>query len=196
MFVVSIVIFILIVIVALLSSIRDNSGFDRNGSHKNGTKFDDDGNDEGYDKNAYDGYDYNLEGDDINGYNSDDYNIDGKNRKGQYNRFFDVHDYVNDEYSKDGFLNPGCYPVIVTDHAKMRIRERMGADVNPYKIAREAYAYGKSAKQLMKTSAAMLKDIESRHGENSVALIYRGYIFVFSEDNKLITMFKNDRVIV
>lgn len=30
--------------------------------------------------------------------------------------------------------------------------------------------------------------------KNSVVLIYRGYIYIFSDDNKLITVYKNDRL--
>ena len=47
----------------------------------------------------------------------------------------------------------------------------------------------------MKTSAAELRDLENRY-ENGIALIYKGYVFIFSEENVLITMYKNERVIV
>jgi len=47
----------------------------------------------------------------------------------------------------------------------------------------------------MKTSAANLKEIESRY-DNGIALVFRGYIYIFSEKNVLITMYKNEKVIV
>ena len=72
---------------------------------------------------------------------------------------------------------------------------RKSGNVNAHKLAREAYAYGKSSFQVMRTSSAFLKDIETRY-ENGTALLYNGYIFIFSEENVLITMYKNEKPIV
>ena len=101
--------------------------------------------------------------------------------------------YIRENYRRDGFLNPQDYPVALTNHARDRIRERVG-NVDADKLTREAYVYGKSSYQMMRTSAAILKEIEERH-ENGIALLYRGYIFIFSEENVLITMYKNEKVI-
>ena len=94
-------------------------------------------------------------------------------------------------------MNPQIYSIAVANHAEERIYERYpnGENVNAAKLAREAYAYGKSSFQVMRTSSVFLKEIETRY-ENGTALLYNGYIFIFSEENVLITMYKNERVIV
>jgi len=73
--------------------------------------------------------------------------------------------------------------------------ERMNI-TNPYdihKLAREAYCYGKSKRQVKKSSAALIEEIENRH-ENGIVLIHKGYLYIFSEDNTLITVYRNDRI--
>lgn len=94
-------------------------------------------------------------------------------------------------------MNPQIYPVALTNHARERIYERVSnsGNVNADKLVREAYAYGKSSYQVMKTSSVFLKDIENRY-ENGIALLYNGYIFIFSEENVLITMYKNEKAII
>lgn len=138
--------------------------------------------DAGYDKN-----DFNIEG----------YNINGINAKGKYNRLYDKQSYINSDYNREGFLNPRIYPVVVGKHARERIYERhiSASNIDADKLVRDAYSYGKSAYQIKKTSAAELKEIEERH-ENGIALIYHGYIYIFSQDNKLITMYRNDKIII
>lgn len=185
---------LLVVVVAIIFIYRHTKykrkGFNRKGIHKNGTKYDDFGYDvRGYDKSGFDHQGYDVNGYDRVGYNRQGYNRFGKNLKGQYNRLFDVH------YSEDGFCNPQLYPIGVTDHAKERMIERMHIrnvqDV--YKIAHDAYCYGRSKRQIKKSSTVMIEEIENRHN-SSVLLVYRGYIFIFSDDNKLITVYKNDRI--
>lgn len=144
------------------------------------TKYDDKGFDrKGYDKNGYNRAGYNRQG----------YNRFGKNVKGQYNRLFDAY------YREDGFRNPQLYPIGVTNHARERMMERMHVqnvqDVN--EIAFAAYCFGRSKRQIKKSSMAMIAEIESRHN-GSVLLLYRGYVYVFSDDNKLITVYKNERI--
>lgn len=168
----------------------DDHGFDKQGIHKNGTKYDDSGYDvRGFDRSGYNRQGYDISGYDCNGYNRSGYNRQGKNIKGQYNRFFDSH------YDKDGFCNPMLHPVIVTNHARQRMIERMQVrniqDIE--RIAQDAYCYGRSKRQLKKSSAALVEEIENRY-ECCVLLIHRGYIYIFSEDNKLITVYKNDRI--
>jgi len=190
-----ILIFIISLLIITLSG-RDKRGFNRKGIHKNGTRFDDFGYDiRGNDKNGY-----NRNGFDKNGYNRDGFNkagykIDGRNANGRYNRLYDKQSYIEDEYNREGFLDPRIYPVSLTNHARERIHERVSETVNADKLVREAYAYGKSSFQVMKTSSVFLKDIESRY-ENGIALLHKGYIFIFSEENVLITMYKNEKEIV
>lgn len=168
----------------------DQRGFDKQGTHKNGTKYDDFGYDAaGYDREGYDQRGYDANGYNRMGYNPRGYNQEGKNAKGQYNRYFDTH------YSKDGFCDPKRYPIVVTNHAKQRMLERMPVQ-NPadaVRLAYDAYCYGRSKRQIKKSSAVLIEEIESNH-DGSILLIYRGYIYIFSEDNKLITVYKNDRI--
>ena len=195
-------IIIAILIFALLAILffgdRDKRGFNRKVIHKNGTKFDDFGYDvTGYDKNGYNRSGYDKYGYDKSGFNIDGYKIDGRNVNGKYNRLYDKQSYIKDRYNREGFLNPQIYPVALTNHSRERIYERVSsyANVNADKLVRDAYAYGKSSYQVMKTSSIILKEIESRY-ENGIALLYNGYIFIFSEENVLITMYKNEKVIM
>ena len=151
----------------------------------------------GYDKNGYNRNGFDKNGYDISGYNEDGYKIDGRNANGKYNRLYDRQSYVKDRYSREGFLNPRIYPVALTNHARERIYERYpnGRNVNADKLVQEAYVYGKSSFQVMKTSSIFLKDIENRY-ENGTALLYNGYIFIFSDENVLITMYKNEKSII
>ena len=202
---------VIYLIFRLIASPYDKRGFNRKGIHKNGTRYDDEGYDKfgfdinGFDINGYDrtGYDvngcdkdgYDRKGYDADGYNEYGYNICGKDREGRYHRYYDIDAFSDNDYSKDGFLNPERYPVAVTAHARERMRERLSGDENisALRQAREAYYYGRSKRQLMKTSAALLKDIESRHDDN-IALIHKGYIYIFSKENVLITVFKNESI--
>lgn len=188
---------IILVVVALvcvllfLTKSKDNRGSDRKEDHKSGTRYDD----PGYDVAGYDRCGYDHEGYDQNGYNRDGYDRTGRNCKGQYNRLFDVEIYKTSQYSADGFLDPRYYPVIVTDHARQRISERLlgGEKTGIVRAAQEAYCFGKSKRQIRRSSSGLVEEIESRY-DGSVVLIYHGYIYVFSEDNKLITMYKNERI--
>ena len=183
-------ILILILLIVLFSCNKYNSrGFDRKGIHRNGTKFDEFGYDShGYDRSGYDRQGYNQNGYDIEGYNRKGYNRTGKNRKGQYNRIFDT-------YSEEGFYSISQYPMGVTKHARQRMIERMSLrslhDVD--ELAYEAYCHGKSRRQVKKSSAGLIEEIENRY-DNSIVLIYRGYIYIFSKENVLITVYKNDHI--
>lgn len=189
------ILFSLLVVVAAIIFIYhckkyNSKGFNRKGIHKNGTKYDDFGYDvRGYDKNGFDHQGYDANGYDRTGYNRQGYNRFGKNAKGQYNRLFDVY------YSEDGFRNPRLYPIGVTNHARERMIDRMHIqnvqDVE--ETAFDAYRYGKSKRQIKKSSTVIIEEIESRH-KNSVLLVYKGYIYIFSDDNKLITVYKNNRI--
>lgn len=159
----------------------DHRGFDEEGSHKNGTRYDNDG--------------YDYFGYDRNGFNRQGYNTRGRNDQGQYDRFYDIEDFQKGRFSADGFLDPRRYPVAVTHHARSRMYERMGIQ-NPGQmeaLAFDAYRFGRSARQLSGTSAALVRDIEGRQ-ENRVVLIYRSYIYIFSVENVLITVYKNDNI--
>lgn len=162
----------------------DHRGFDRNHIHKNGTKYDD--------------YGYDYYGFDENGFNHQGFNINGKNNKGKYNRKYDRKNYINKEQcNDDGFYDYRIFPIGITDHARERIRERMGIietkRVND--LVDEAYCYGKSARQIKKTSAMLVREIENRE-DNSIVLIYRNYIYIFTQDNTLKTVYKNEKIIL
>jgi hypothetical protein len=60
------------------------------------------------------------------------------------------------------------------------------------KLAKDAYCFGKSARQVSKNTAIDFYDLEKKHDGNTV-LLYKNYLYIFSEDNSLITMYKNDR---
>ena len=73
--------------------------------------------------------------------------------------------------------------------------ERMGIDNDDkmWDLAFEAYQFGKSKLQLMKSERGIIEDKEQEYGV-SVILIYRGFCYVFTENNGLKTVYKNDRV--
>ena len=132
---------------------------------------------------------------DSEGYNRQGYNEVGRNRQGKYNRYYNVKCYRSDLYSEEGFLDIRKNPFYLTNHARNRMRERMGID-GDYKmnaLAFEAYQFGKSKMQLMKSERYILEEKEQEYS-NSVILIYRGYCYVFTENNGLITVYKNNRI--
>ena len=154
----------------------DARGFDHNRIHRNGSKYDDHGFD-------YDGYDQE-------GYNRQGYNKKGRNRKGQYDRLFDT-----TSCDEEGFADPYECPIGIPEHARMRMAERLGI-INPDKMELQvisAYRYGRSKRQIKKTSAYLVEELEQKH-PGGVVLIYKGYIYVFSYDNALKTVFKNERI--
>ena len=73
--------------------------------------------------------------------------------------------------------------------------ERMGIDNDDrmWDLAFEAYQFGKSKLQLMKSERYIIEEKEQEYGD-SVILIYRGFCYVFTENNGLKTVYKNDRV--
>ena len=144
----------------------DSRGFNCWHIHKNGTKYDDAG--------------FNYYG----------YNKLGKNAKGQYNRFHDTK-----SCEEEGFLSPKVHPISITDHARLRFQERLG--IMNYRSmmehAAKAYSFGRSKRQIRKSSSYFIEEKENLH-ENVIVLIYNGYIYVFSRDNTLITLYKNDNI--
>lgn len=154
----------------------DKRGFDHNHIHKNGTKYDD----YGFDYYGYSAAGYNLEG----------YNRDGKNREGKYDRFRDTR-----SQEEEGFYDPFVYPVALTTHARERFAERLGIydDRKMNDMTFDAYSCGKSKRQLKQTSVYLVDEIERAH-ENGILLIHKNYIYVFSRENVLITVYKNDRI--
>ena len=154
----------------------DYRGFDWNHIHRNGTKYDDFG---------YDFYGYDAEG-----FNKQGYNKNGRNRSGKYDRYNDT-----TSNAEEGFSNPFDAPVALTDHAQKRFVERLG--ITDYATMRartvSAYRYGKSKRQIKKTSAHLVEEIEQKY-DNSVVLVYKNYIYVFTCENALKTVFKNERI--
>ena len=132
---------------------------------------------------------------DSEGYNRQGYNEVGRNRQGKYNRFYNVKCYKTDLCSEEGFLDIRKNPLYLTNHARERMYERMGIrdSYRMDELAFEAYQFGKSKLQLMKSERGIIEDKEQEYGD-SVILIYRGYCYVFTENNGLKTVYKNDRV--
>ncbi len=132
---------------------------------------------------------------DSEGYNRQGYNEVGRNRQGKYNRFYNVKCYKTDVYSEEGFLDVRRNPLYLTNHARDRMKERMGIN-EIYKmdaLAFEAYQFGKSKLQLMKSERGIVEEKEQEYGD-SIILIYRGFCYVFTENNGLKTVYKNDRI--
>lgn len=132
---------------------------------------------------------------DEEGYNRQGYNEIGRNRQGKYNRLYNVKCYRNGLYSEEGFLDIRINPLYLTNHARDRMRERMGIN-ETYKmdaLTFEAYQFGKSKFQLMKSERGIIEEKEQEYGD-SVILIYHGYCYVFTENNGLKTVYKNDRI--
>lgn len=123
---------------------------------------------------------------DSDGYNPQGYNEAGVNRQGKYNRFYNVKCYYDGLYSEEGFLNIRTNPLYLTNHAKDRMRERIGInDINRMEqLTFEAYQFGKSKLQLMKSERGIIEEKEREYND-SVILIYRGYCYVFTENNGL-----------
>ncbi len=132
---------------------------------------------------------------DSEGYNRYGYNLVGRNRQGKYNRYYNVKCYQNSLYSEEGFLDVRSYPFGVTNHARERMYERMNiSNKNKMEsLAFEAYQFGKSKFQVMKSERGYIEEKE-RVYDNSVILIYRGFCYVFTKDNKLKTVYKNNQV--
>ena len=132
---------------------------------------------------------------DSEGYNRQGYNEVGRNRQGKYNRYYNVKCYKTNLYSEEGFLDIRKNPLYLTNHARERMYERMNIK-DSYRmdeLAFEAYQFGKSKLQLMKSERGIIEDKEQEYGD-SVILIYRGFCYVFTENNGLKTVYKNDRV--
>ena len=132
---------------------------------------------------------------DSEGYNRQGYNEVGRNRQGKYNRYYNVKCYKTGLYSDEGFLDIRKNPLYLTNHARERMYERMGINDSQRmnELAFEAYQFGKSKLQLMKSEREIIEEKELEYGD-SVILIYRGYCYVFTENNGLKTVYKNDRV--
>ena len=132
---------------------------------------------------------------DSEGYNRQGYNEIGRNRQGKYNRYYNVKCYKTDLYSEEGFLDIRKNPFYITNHARERMCERMGIrdSYRMEELAFEAYQFGKSKLQLMKSERGIIEEKEQEYGD-SVILIYHGYCYVFTENNGLKTVYKNNRV--
>lgn len=129
---------------------------------------------------------------DSKGYNRQGYNEFGRNRQGKYNRLYNVRCYQSNLYSEEGFLDIRQNPLYLTNHAIERMRERIGINeiCKMKEIAMEAYQFGKSKFQLMKSERGIIEEKELKY-DDSVILIYRGYCFVFKSNNGLKTVYKN-----
>lgn len=101
-------------------------------------------------------------------------------------------DSARELYYEDGFFDPNKYRFALTDHARERMAERLGIydydEMN--ELAFKAYKFGKSARQVNQKTATRLRKIETKN-ENSVALLYDGWVYIFSKENVLITVYEN-----
>ena len=107
---------------------------------------------------------------DSEGYNQQGYNEVGRNRQGKYNRYYNVKCYKTDLYSEEGFLDIRKNPLYLTNHARERMCERMGindAD-RMWELAFEAYQFGKSKLQLMKSERGIIEEKELEYGDSCV----------------------------
>lgn len=133
---------------------------------------------------------------DSEGYNSQGYNEVGRNRQGKYNRYYNTKCYETNLYSEEGFLDIRENPLFLTNHARERMNERLG--IQEYcemdNLAFEAYQFGKSKLQIMKSETGYIEEKEKEY-QNSVILIYHGYCYVFTDNNGLITVYKNDKIV-
>lgn len=98
------------------------------------------------------------------------------------------------DYAADGFLDPQRHPVALTHHARERMQERLHISDNRLmeKHTREVYLYGKSARQLNQSAAYRVRQIEQKEG--SIVLLYRNYIYIFTKENALITLYENENI--
>ena len=99
---------------------------------------------------------------DSEGYNRQGYNEVGRNRQGKYNRYYNVKCYKTDLYSEEGFLDIRKNPFYITNHARERMYERMGIrdSYRMQELAFEAYQFGKSKLQLMKSERGIIEEKE------------------------------------
>lgn len=204
---------LLIVLIVTLRK-RRKKGIDEQGIHKSGTRYDDNGFDQegynasgfdrkGFDRQGYDraGYDkagfnrrgFNAKGYDVHGFNAQGYNSAGKNARGQYDRLFDRDAFAGENCSVEGFYPPRIYPISLTRHARERMQERMGLsrELDMLRLAEEAYRHGKSSRQVMRSVAARIQEKEQAH-DDGIILLYRNYVYIFSQTNCLITLYPNE----
>lgn len=83
--------------------------------------------------------------------------------------------------------------VTLTDHAIMRMEERMDIrnEDRMLHLAQQAYQYGNRAEDLPQKAAILIRKKQKEYG-NSTMVIYKGFIYVFSNDRVLITVYRND----
>jgi len=98
---------------------------------------------------------------------------------------------------EDGFMPLSESPIVLTNHAIERYRERLSfCDLHTMnQDAEHAYLYGKTALQVPKTTASRLIDIENRHETEHedpiIALLYANRIYIFTDKNVLVTLYPN-----
>lgn len=132
---------------------------------------------------------------DDEGYDAQGFNKFGYNRQGNYDRTHDYDICINGLRSREGFTYPLRDSVILTNHAKDRLYERLGI-TNEYAMGQKvrcAYRYGKSARQVDRSAASQIREIENRRG-GSIVLIYKEYIYIFAPNKVLITVYHNDYI--
>lgn len=125
------------------------------------------------------------------------YDHNGRNSQGEYNRYYDIKAFQSARHSAEGFLNPQKYPVGMTDHARKRIIERLGIQHydEMYRMVFEAYQFGKSALQVAEDVASKILERQKQY-KSGIVLLHSDYLYVFSPDNVLITIYKNEDIVV
>ena len=94
------------------------------------------------------------------------------------------------ETNKEGFINPQYYPIEITRHAKERLQDRLEIkyDRDMYEHIKLVYKDGQSRYQVDEDVAQKMQNIESRD-KDCIALLYNGYVYIFSKYNRLITVY-------
>lgn len=119
---------------------------------------------------------------------------DGGNKQNAVGKERKTRVVYRENYALDGFYNPRKYPPALTDHARQRMHERLhiNSDAMMEKYLQDAYTYGKSARQLSRNAAYQVRRIEEK--EDKIVLLYKNYVYIFSEENVLITVYENENI--
>ena len=117
------------------------------------------------------------------------YDENGRNAQGEYNRLYDVKVFRSSTHNPDGFCDPRKYPIVLSDHARKRMAERLGISAfgEMYTLAMEAYQYGESLSQAEGHVAKRMETEKSRY-QDGIPLLYGNRLYIFTSKNRLISV--------
>ena len=104
--------------------------------------------------------------------------------------------YSQDNVDKHNIPNYDIDTPILTNHARIRIAERLNISDNKQKeLMNAAFKYGKDSNRTTGDLKTALKETEQKaeqkYKNEAVAKFYNGAIFIFTkEENKLITVYR------